>query len=93
MPKSREARQDDALVLLLQALPPERLERILAEVAPRRTELVAPARDNRYCTICGKRYPLCRAAFADDHEFGAPPSRPRHHDDDEPVERGAVEHE
>jgi hypothetical protein len=93
--KSRDLRQDEAIIALLRALPEERLERIIAEVAPRRRELVAPARDNRYCTICGKRYPHCRALYGpegtipNDHDF-APPKRESHA---EQVERGTAQQE
>lgn len=63
MPESREHRQDRALVMLLQALPDERLERVLSDVgvSPERLAEAKARQDNRYCQICGLRYPKCRA--------------------------------
>lgn len=79
--KSRETLEEEAIVLLLRARTEESLERILAEVAPRRRDLVAPARDNRFCQTCGLRFPRCRALYTDDHDFVPPKHTPR-----EPVE-------
>lgn len=56
----REALQDQAILHLLQALPVERLERILDAlgVAP---EKVERRKDDRRCSVCGHGYPRCRA--------------------------------
>lgn len=82
MPESRERRQDRALVLLLQALPEDRLDTILAEVgvSPERVAEAKARRDDRYCQECGLRYPKCRAIneaapVGERHEW-KPPSRP-----------------
>lgn len=75
MARGREALQDQALVHLLQALPPERLERILADLGIP-AEKVEKRRDDRRCVVCGFGYFRCRAtderAPAEDrHEWQA----------------------
>lgn len=67
--ESRDARQDSALVSLLQALPEDRLDRVLAGIgieAGRKPK----ATDDRRCTVCGRGYVGCRAADrVGDHEW------------------------
>lgn len=67
--ESRDARQDRAILALLQALPTDRLEGILAElgIEPERRER---ATDPRRCDVCGKGYRACRSADPlNDHEW------------------------
>lgn len=62
MPESRESRQDTALVQLLQALPPERLERVLIGLglAPDKVQDAAHKPDPRRCKTCSHGYVRCR---------------------------------
>lgn len=60
--ESREHRQDHALVLFLQALPEQRLERILLDLGIT-SEKVADRRqaDLRRCKVCNHPYIICRS--------------------------------
>lgn len=81
--EAREARQDRGIVLLLQALPADRLAGILERLgvpAEKTASVTAkPKRDDRRCTECGHGYYLCRVLdekSADDHHPWSP-DRPR----------------
>lgn len=74
MPESRDHRQDRALVMLLQALPQERLERILLDLGLTPEKVAGMRRDTRRCDTCGLGYPLCRERWEDDHEWTPKPS-------------------
>lgn len=60
---SRDALQDLALVQLLQALPEDRLERVLTGlgIAPEKVETVTHRPDYRRCKVCGLSFVRCRA--------------------------------
>lgn len=62
--ESRDARQDRAIVALLQALPEDRLAHVLAEVGieQEKRDQAAKAADPRRCDVCGLGYVRCRAA-------------------------------
>lgn len=79
MAESREHRQDHALVLLLQALPGQRLEAILLDlgIEPEKIAEAPGRRDKRACTVCGLGYIRCRALdekapYDEQHEWSAP---------------------
>lgn len=60
--QSQNARHDHAIVLLLQALPDDRLESILVELGVEPEKLPGKARtDDRRCQECGYGYIRCRA--------------------------------
>lgn len=86
MPESRDSRQDRALVMLLEALPEQRLELILAELGVE-PEKVAEAstrrKDDRRCQICGYGYLRCRAINekappGSEHDWSPPVREPSH---------------
>lgn len=60
--QSRDARQDQALVNLLRALPEDRLERILAGCGVDPERMPSRKADDRHCDVCGYGYVRCRAA-------------------------------
>lgn len=61
--QSRDARQDLALVQLLQALPDDRLARVLTGLGlePEKVEAAVHKPDPRRCTVCGLAFVRCRA--------------------------------
>lgn len=77
MPESREARQDSALVALLEALPPDRLARVLRYlgIEPDTADKASRKRDDRRCLVCGHSYVTCReidSKSPDDHHEWSP---------------------
>jgi hypothetical protein len=76
--QSREARQDLALVTLLQALPEDRLARVLTGIGieAEKIEERAQKADPRRCKVCGLGFVRCRAldekAPADDRHPWSP---------------------
>lgn len=75
--QSREARQDLALVTLLQALPEDRLNRVLTGlgITEERIERIQKP-DARRCKVCGLGFVRCRSldekAPADDRHLWSP---------------------
>lgn len=77
MAESRESRQDAALVTLLNALPPDRLTRVLVGVGiePDKADAVSSKPDARRCQVCGHGYVRCReidSKSPDDHHAWSP---------------------
>lgn len=68
---SREVRQERALVMFLETLPAERLERILEDlgVPAQKREEAASRRDRRRCDVCGNGYKRCREIWENDHPW------------------------
>lgn len=75
MPESRETRQDRGIVLLLQALPEDRLERVLEALGIEPERRAEARKDPRRCAVCGNGYLRCReidALAPDDHHEWSP---------------------
>ncbi len=60
--------------MLLEALPPERLEAILTELGIPPEKAAERKPDTRRCSICSNGYVRCRAIWENDHEWT--PNRP-----------------
>lgn len=82
MRQSSESRQDNALVALLEALPPERLSRVLTGlgIEPERVEAATHKPDDRRCLVCGHGWVRCRALdgkspLEDRHEWSPDKNR------------------
>lgn len=70
MSLARRDRQVQAVVQLLKALTDKQLVDVLAGIG---ATLDGPAkRTGERCGVCTLPYPLCRARWADDHEFERP---------------------
>lgn len=69
----RDHQRQQGVVLLLRSLTEKQLSAVLAEVGAvlKATDAPPKARTGKPCAVCGRIYPVCRAAVksADDHEY------------------------
>lgn len=71
---SRKAAQIAAHIALLQTLPDDELQLVLAGLSTKGLVVLETpvARPSRPCGVCGKSYPQCRRLWSHDHEYEAP---------------------
>lgn len=74
MVSDRRRKTVNATVALLEAMPEEWLNDVLQRLGARGTVVLEQPveKDRRRCGVCTLPYPLCRARWADDHEWEEP---------------------